>query len=128
MKTRKQTAEADLSDFIEKTVARVCQPPNVVSDTALAQLRPIFRELMHATEAVKAIRIWHWSEAPEGLKACYSQGGDEDWIAAVPKALDETGFVEFAFTQNVYLRNPFGISSTERFETDDFVIYVGTHS
>jgi hypothetical protein len=32
----------------------------------------------------KAIRVWHFSDAPAELRALSRHGGDEDWLAVLP--------------------------------------------
>ena len=36
---------------------------------------------------MEPIKVWDWDEAPEELKALSPHGGDEDWVALVPKHL-----------------------------------------
>jgi hypothetical protein len=31
------------------------------------------------------IKVWDWDDAPEELKALSPHGGDEDWVALIPK-------------------------------------------
>lgn len=44
-----------LDDFIARKVKSVCPPPNVVSDTALEQLRPVFDEYLQVRTALMDI-------------------------------------------------------------------------
>ncbi len=36
------------------------------------------------------IRVWRFEDAPDELKALSNHGGDEDWLAYVPRVLDAT--------------------------------------
>lgn len=35
------------------------------------------------------IRVWRFADAPEKYRKLSEDGGDEDWLAVVPKALSE---------------------------------------
>lgn len=35
------------------------------------------------------ILVWEWKDAPQELRALSEHGGDEDWVAEVPPAVDE---------------------------------------
>jgi len=43
----------------------------------------------------KAITIWKFSDAPAVLRALSDNGGDEDWLAIVPKSLLKYGLPAF---------------------------------
>ena len=36
---------------------------------------------------MKAIQVWRFDGAPEEYQRLATQGGDEDWLAVVPKGL-----------------------------------------
>lgn len=35
----------------------------------------------------RAIQVWRWKDAPQEFRALSQHGGDEDWVALVPKEL-----------------------------------------
>ena len=43
----------------------------------------------------KAITIWQFDDAPAVLRALSTNGGDEDWLAIVPKSLLTYGLPSF---------------------------------
>ena len=38
-------------------------------------------------DPTKTILIWRWEDAPEEYRKMSTHGGDEDWVAFVPKEL-----------------------------------------
>lgn len=36
---------------------------------------------------MKAIQVWRWQDAPQNFRALSRHGGDEDWLALIPKEL-----------------------------------------
>ena len=47
---------SDLDEFIYLKVQECCPPPMVVSDTAVRQLRPVFRELWAARDEIRFLK------------------------------------------------------------------------
>lgn len=43
----------------------------------------------------KAITMWQFKDAPAILRALSDNGGDEDWLAIVPKSICEHGLPAF---------------------------------
>lgn len=79
--------------------------------------------------AGEAIMVWPFYEAPGWLRRLSTHGGDEDWVALVPARLKEAGIIQYFFTQELRLRNPFGISSIGRHELPNGdVAYIGAHA
>ena len=37
---------------------------------------------------MKTIKIWRWEDAPQKYKELSKHGGDEDWVAFVPKKIN----------------------------------------
>jgi hypothetical protein len=43
----------------------------------------------------KAITMWRFEDAPAILRALSTNGGDEDWLAIVPKSIIKDGLPSF---------------------------------
>lgn len=43
----------------------------------------------------REIIIWRWVDAPAELKALSTHGGDEDWLAVVPRVLCDTEGLDY---------------------------------
>ena len=70
----------------------------------------------------KYIKIWPFDLAPEKYRRLSQNGGDEDWLALVPKWIDEKYYLSFLDTPH------FGFSDVERHELKDYVVYIGCHA
>ena len=71
-------------------------------------------------EDSKMIRVWYFDDAPKQYRDLSTNGGDEDWLALVPKD---------------YKRNPlwlefgtFGVCSIDSYECADGTVYIGCHA
>ena len=42
------------------------------------------------------IQVWRFQDAPAELRALSPEGGDEDWLAVIPKELADETWVDFA--------------------------------
>jgi hypothetical protein len=69
--------------------------------------------------------VWRFDQAPAALRDLFQQGGDEDYLAIIPDAL-ETDWV--TFNEEVFNNASFGCAHISRYECPPFVILVGTHS
>ena len=69
----------------------------------------------------KCIRVWHWDDAPDNLKALSPHGGDEDWVALVPPNYkhEYIGWLE---------SDAFGCCDTSKHETELGTVYIGAHA
>jgi len=66
--------------------------------------------------------VWPFHEAPESLRKLSTSGGDEDWIAHVPK--------HFAGRYIAWLETGgFGVCDVEKIEiADGSIVYIGSHA
>lgn len=70
--------------------------------------------------AKKPIQIWEFHDAPEKLKSLSTNGGDEDWLALIPKGYDVPHFLEH--------NRSFGVCDTDRHDLQDgSVVLIGVH-
>ncbi len=70
----------------------------------------------------KVIHVWAFADAPEHLKALSTNGGDEDWVALVPKDYPYPwiGWLELA---------PFdSCGDPQRYEIAEGTVYIGSHA
>jgi hypothetical protein len=68
----------------------------------------------------KTILVWSWDDAPMELKRHVSHGGDEDWVALVPKDYGTVSWID-------YNGNSFG--DTRFFKLPDGrTVYSGAHA
>jgi len=72
----------------------------------------------------KAIIIWQFEDAPEEYQSLSRNGGDEDWVAFVPKRLLKEIMIP-AFLEE---GSSFGCFKVERHEVEDGIILIGCHS
>jgi hypothetical protein len=68
------------------------------------------------------IRVWRFSDAPAEFRALSPHGGDEDWVAYIPKALCEEwiGWMEPG--------TAFGCCHVSRHAVQGGIIKIGSHS
>jgi RimJ/RimL family protein N-acetyltransferase len=77
----------------------------------------------------RPIQMWRFYDAPKDLQQLSGHGGDEDWIAHVPKEYEDEFFVEFAFTHNLGNLHPFGCCDISRHDLPNGdVVYIGAHA
>ena len=76
------------------------------------------------------ISIWRFADAPEHFRRLSEHGGDEDWVAHVPKKYLETWLIDVFFTQNVIGRNPFGVCDIQRVDLQGGggAVFIGAHA
>lgn len=69
------------------------------------------------------IRIWRYHDAPQVLQDLSDHGGDEDWLALVPKEIyDAVGWLG-------WLENGIGVSSTSRHELlNGDIVFIGANA
>ena len=77
-----------------------------------------FQELVSFAERTKTVLLWSYSEAPEYIRFLCSQGGDEDFVAFVPRALPD-------WYSTIFHSSAFGII---HYRTRIGVFHVATHS
>lgn len=70
----------------------------------------------------KPIQVWAWEDAPAEFKALSSHGGDEDWVALIPK--------EFQWKMTpMWLEEPhFGNDVSHHELPDGSVIHISAHA
>lgn len=66
------------------------------------------------------IKIWPFYEAPLHLQQLSDNGGDEDWLAVIPSAMETPWFMEEG--------SAFGCCSSSRYECDGFSVIIGSHA
>jgi hypothetical protein len=65
------------------------------------------------------IKVWRFSDAPSDLQKLSTNGGDEDWIAAVA---DEQEVPNWIHT------SAFGCCCVDKYYYGKYTIYIGAHS
>lgn len=71
--------------------------------------------------AVEPIRIWPFAEAPEEYRTLSRHGGDEDWLAYVPRSF-ENRYMPF-------LEEPvFGYSVSHYYLQNGDMLVIGAHA
>ena len=71
---------------------------------------------------VQAIRVWRFEDAPINYKTLSEHGGDEDWLAHVPKGVED----EIWWAQE---GSSFGCHSVTRHDLEDgSYVLIGAHS
>lgn len=69
----------------------------------------------------KSIIVWSFYDAPGELRALSNHGGDEDWIAVVPKDTEKPGWMESG--------GSFGCCDVSEHQLDDGrTAYIGAHA
>ena len=77
--------------------------------------------LPHATAQGKCIIIWEWWDAPGELRILSPHGGDEDWVALVPKEMSQPSWMETGTN--------FGCCDVSEHELDDGRrVFIGAHA
>jgi hypothetical protein len=72
---------------------------------------------------MQAIKVWRWKDAPKKYRALSRHGGDEGWVALVPKGLaaEPVGWMEEG--------SPFGYCSvSEHALPNGDVVRIGAHA
>jgi len=64
------------------------------------------------------IKIWRFEDAPKEYQDLSEHGGDEDYIAYIPKDLDDS----FWWIEDKLA------NSVDRYEFDTYIIYIGAHA
>lgn len=69
------------------------------------------------------IRVWRFHEAPQEYQELSGNGGDEDWLALVPKSMAESyiSWLDDGSSFGVYCIDRFTLKSGE-------IIVIGSHS
>lgn len=71
------------------------------------------------------IKIWRFDEAPEEYRQMSEHGGDEDYIALVPLAYKHR---DDSLVWKIEEMGLLGCCSTDRYEVDAGVVYIGAHA
>lgn len=71
----------------------------------------------------KMIKVWPFYDAPADYQALSQHGGDEDWLAFMPRSigvppcwLEATGY------------NGFGVCDVSRHEVEGGTVFIGAHA
>ena len=72
-------------------------------------------------DAEKAILVWKFHEAPDELKALSDNGGDEDWLALIPRHLKDA-YIPWLEV------GPFGVCDVNQYESEYGMGYIGVHA
>jgi hypothetical protein len=67
------------------------------------------------------ILVWKFEDAPEIYRSLSTAGGDEDWIAFVPK-IYEGKYIPWLEV------GPFGVCDVELIRVADGEVYIGSHA
>jgi len=68
----------------------------------------------------RTIFVWSFYDAPDKYKKLSDNGGDEDWLALVPK--DYPHYIPWLE------RGTFGVCDISSYEVDEGIVYIGAHS
>ena len=69
----------------------------------------------------KAIVVWSFYDAPGELRCLSRHGGDEDWVALMPKGMDQPSWMESGTC--------FGCCDVSEHQLDDGrTVYIGAHA
>jgi len=73
---------------------------------------------------MRSITVWRFEDAPEELQKFSTNGGDEDWLALVPKeVMDQVGYIGWLETGS------FGYCCTDRYELPNGdIVFIGAHA
>jgi hypothetical protein len=137
----------DRSTVIETKVDSIFEPmwsgvyKSILTNAQFTHLRSVPKELLkqffiiacttgfmkyagilgEATPDKEAIKVWKFDDAPPEYKLLSTNGGDEDWVAFVPR--------KFVGEYIAWLdSNQFGCAGVQTIEVDDGTIYIGCHS
>lgn len=68
------------------------------------------------------ILVWEFKDAPETYKNLSTSGGDEDWVAFVPKGYKDK------YISWLESGTGFGVCDVQQIKVKDGHIYIGCHS
>lgn len=68
----------------------------------------------------KTILVWEFYDAPLQYRALSQHGGDEDWLALVPK--------DYPHNIPWLEHGTFGVCDITVHECEDGIVYIGAHS
>lgn len=116
----------------DRNIPRDCIYPDGAYDRAVAMLEErrerdllagcslAVSEMLQSHEA-PLIRVWRFGDAPRVLRDMSDNGGDEDWVAMVPKGM--------AADYIAWLESPaFGCCHIDEREWGDYRVYIGCHA
>ena len=67
----------------------------------------------------KMIKVWAFYDAPEEYQKLSTNGGDEDWVALVPKGMDRPDWVG---------SEAFGCCDVAAYPIEGGTIHIGCHA
>lgn len=103
---------ADLDDGTHRTGVRL-------DEVDANGWKRISKQALHyAMPAAECVRVWPWHEAPLVLRVLSTNGGDEDWVAVVPRGMACPPWME---------TDLFGYFH-ETFEILAGTVYIGSHA
>lgn len=71
------------------------------------------------------IKVYRFHDAPYSLKKLSTNGGDEDWIAIVPRNIWEK---EHGYIGWLESGSSFGCCNVDMFEFENFLVFIGSHA
>ncbi len=74
-------------------------------------------------EDLNRISVWRYKDAPLHLQAFSQHGGDEDWVALVPKGFKDRHYIGWLESGG-----PFGCCDVSIEETEYGFVYIGAHA
>lgn len=69
----------------------------------------------------RLIRVWRFGDAPSALRALSRHGGDEDWLAVVPRGMGQPDWTQSG-TGFAWCR------VSEHPQPDGTTVYIGAHA
>ena len=77
---------------------------------------------MNELDYLPCIKVWPFNKAPQHLRALSNNGGDEDWIAFIPKSLVDSSpmFLEAGTS--------FGCCDVQEIEIEGGEVRIGSHA
>ena len=72
---------------------------------------------------MKYIKIYKFKNAPRELQGLSDNGGDEDWLAVVPKKIMQQSFDYISFLDGSWFGN-----SIQKIKRGDNIIFIGSHA
>lgn len=81
-------------------------------------------EDMLESHKAPVIHVWRFTDAPQVLQEMSDNGGDEDWVALVPKEMADAdgGYIGWLESSS------FGCCCINEHEWGDYRVYIGCHA
>lgn len=69
------------------------------------------------------IHVWRFEDAPARYRELSTNGGDEDWVALVPKEIADEDYIGWLEPGSA-----FGVFTIDRYLLPEGYVYIGAHS